>query len=345
MPAQCEVAMPMVRALLAAIRRQGIDVDGFLQSLDIDVNAIGDTQYRVPLPVYDRLQESAVHILQDPALGLHLGEQTLPVTLGVMGHLLLGAPTVAHAIDVFLRYQRLINNAEPSSLRLENDKAVFTYHYPRSTATCNRIRAEFGMVQIVRIGQTLLSGALPSRSFEVEWHFEHAAPDYLHEYLRIFGKQIHFGRACTELVFPADILHVPVPQPDPLVVQLLEEEARRQIAWLECESPLAERVEQILFAGLQAGKPTIRNVAAQMGMNERTLRRKLEGEQTSYSVLLGNVQFRLAEKWLASPTLSVEEIAARLQFSEPSAFYRAFKRWTGKTPAEFRERHAGANQK
>lgn len=341
MSAQCEVAMPMVRALLASLRRQGVDTDAFLRALDIDVNAISDTQYRVPLPVYDRLQESAMATLQDPALGLHMGEQTLPVTLGVMGHLLLGAPTVAHAIDVFLRYQRLINNAEPSSLRIDGEHAIFTYSYPRSTPTCNRIRSEFGLVQIVRIGQTLLNATLPSRGFDITVRFEHAAPAYASEYQRIFGRQLHFEQAATELMFPAAILHVQVPQPDPIVIQLLEDEARRQIAWLECETPLAERVEQILFAGLQAGKPTIRSVAAQLGLNERTLRRKLEGEQTSYSELLGKVQFRLAEKWLASPELSVEAIATRLQFSEPSAFYRAFKRWTGRTPAEFRERHGG----
>lgn len=339
MAAQTEVAMPMVRALLAALRRKGVDTAEFLQELGIDADAVNDTRYRVSLPVYDRLQESAMAVLNDPALGLHMGEQTLPVTLGVMGHLLLGAPTIAQGIDVFLRYQKLLNNAEPSTLSVEGERAVFVYRFPRSTATCNRIRSEFGMVQIVRIGQTLMSGALTAQSFDITLFFEHPAPDYVEEYQRVFGCKLHFSQPETRLEFPASILHDPVPQPDPLVIRLLEEEARRQIAWLECETPLTERVEHLLFTGLQAGKPTIGDVAAQLGLNERTLRRKLEHEQTSYSVLLGKVQFRLAEKWLASPALSVEEIANRLQFSEPSAFYRAFRRWTGKTPAEYREHH------
>lgn len=336
-----EVAMPMVRALLGALRRQGIDTDAFLTALNVDAGAVNDTRYRVPLSVYDRLQESAMQILQDPALGLHMGEQTLPVTLGVMGHLLLGAPTIAQALDVFFRYHRLINNAAASELAMVGDEAVFTYRYPQSTGNCNRIRAEFGMVQIVRIGQTLLGGVIPGREFDVVIYFEHPPTAYAEEYTRIFGDKVYFNHHSTQLVFPSDILHVPVPQPDPLVIQLLEDEARRQLAWLECETPLAERVENILYLGLQSGKPTIRDVAAQLGMNERTLRRKLENEGTSYSLLLGNVQFKLAEKWLASPLLSIEDIAGKLQFSEPSAFYRAFRRWTGKTPAEYRERHGG----
>lgn len=344
MTATIEVAMPMVRALLAALRRRGIDTEAFLHSLGLDSQAVNDSRYRVALPVYDRLQESAMALLQDPALGLHMGEQTLPVTLGLMGHLLLGAPTIAQGIDVFLRYQKLLNNAEPSSLAVEGDRAVFTYRYPRSTPTCNRIRSEFGMVQIVRIGQTLMNGAFPTGELETVLRFDHAQPEYLDEYQRVFGCTVHFDHPETQLVFPAAVLHMPVPQPDPMVIQLLEEEARRQIAWLESETPLSERVEHLLFTGFQAGKPSIRDVAAQLGYNERTLRRKLEGEQTSYSNLLGKVQLRLAEKWLASPTLSVEEIANRLQFSEPSAFYRAFRRWTGKTPAEFRERHGGASK-
>lgn len=344
MPAQTEVAMPMVRALLAALRRKGVDTHDFLRTLGIDVGAVSDSRYRVPLPVYDRLQESAMAVLQDPALGLHMGEQTLPVTLGVMGHLLLGAPTIAQGIDVFLRFQKLINNAEPSSLEVDGDTAVFTYRYPRSTDACNRLRAEFGMVQIVRIGQTLMNGALAVQGADLGVYFEHPVPSYADEYQRIFACPVFFDQPETRLLFPSTILHVPVPQPDPIVIRLLEEEARRQIAWLECETPVAERVEHLLFAGLQAGKPAIRDVAAQLGLNERTLRRKLESEQTSYSLLLGKVQRRLAEKWLASPELSVEEVANRLQFSEPSAFYRAFRRWTGTTPAEFRERQGVAGK-
>lgn len=340
MSVHADVAMPVVRALLAALQRQGVDGRILLREAEIDAQSVGDSCQRLPLSAYDHLQETAYNILQDPAFGLHLGEQTLPVTLGVMGHLLLGAPTVAQGIELFCRYQKLLNNALPSTLVITGERAIFTYRYPDSTALCNRIRAEFGMVQMVKIGQTLLNGALPHLQENIELHFEHATPDYLAEYHRIFGSHVHFNKPTTALIFRAELLHVTVPQPDPLVIRLLEDEAQRQIAWLERESPVTGRVEHLLFVGLQAGKPSIREVATQLAMNERTLRRKLESEQTSYSELLNKVQHRLAEKWLASPQLSIEEIAAKLQFSEPSAFYRAFKRWTGKTPAEFREHHA-----
>lgn len=334
MSARAEIAMPMIRAVLGALKRKGVDTDAFLQNLNLDSAALDETQHRVSLSIYDRVQERAMQILQDPALGLHMGEQTLPVTLGVMGHLLMGAPTIATALEVFFRYHRLISDAPPSALMVEGPHAVFVYRYPSSTSICNRIRAEFGMVQIVKIGQTLLGG----RMAEMAVRFEHAKPEYIEEYHRIFGTNISFGHHSTQLIFPAEILQCTVPQPDPLVMKLLEDEAKRQLAYLDCEIELAERVESVLFAGLQTGKPCIRDVAAQLGMNERTLRRKLESEGTSYSHLLSGVQLKLAEKWLSSLDLSIEEIAVKLQFSEPSAFYRAFKRWTGKTPAEYRER-------
>lgn len=327
------IAMPLIRTVLGCIMRKGLDADQFLRDLQLENAPLDDITRRIDLSVYDQVQEHAMQVLQDPALGLHMGEQTSPSHLGLLGHLLMSAPTLGDAIRQWMHFQRLVNDAEPSRLQIQNEQAVFVYQFPRSTTNCNRIRAEFGLVQLLKLASLMMGGTLPIQ----EVQFEHAAPDYAREYQRIFAAPVRFGCAQTAILFPAVVLRQSLPSANAAVYQLLKDEADRQLVNLDDSASLTDRVEFFLYAALQKGKPSIVQVADHFGMNERTFRRKLEGEATSFSELLGQVQLKEAKRLLANPAIAVDAIAERLSFSEVSAFHRAFKRWTGQTPSEYRD--------
>lgn len=327
------IAMPLIRTVLGSVMRQGVDADQFLRELQLQDAPLHDMTRRIDLSVYDQVQEHALKVLRDPALGLHMGEQTSPGTLGLLGHLLMSAPTMGDAITQWMHYHRLVNDAEPSRLQVEGEQARFVYQFPRSTANCNRIRAEFGLVQLLKLADLMLGIDLPVQQVQ----FEHAEPDYVSEYQRIFKAPVRFNCAHTAILFPAALLRKALPSANPGVYQLLKDEADRQLVNLDDSASLADKVEQFLYAALQHGKPTIVQAAEHFGMNERTFRRKLEGHDTSFSELLGQVQLNEAKRLLAIPTIAIDDIAERLSFSEASAFHRAFKRWTGLTPSEFRD--------
>ena len=313
--------------------RQGVDADEFLRDLQLENAPLHDLTHRVDLSVYDQVQEHALKVLNDPALGLHMGEQSAPGTLGLLGHLLMSASTLGEAFIQWLHYHRLVNDAEPSSLQVDNEQACFIYHFPRSTPNCNRIRAEFGLVQLQKLADMMLGAEFPVH----EVQFEHPEPAYSAEYRRIFKSRISFGCSRTAILFPAVLLRRPLPSANPAVFQLLKDEADRLLANLGESASLADQVEQYLYVALQQGKPGIVQVAEHFGMNERTLRRRLEGHDTSYSELLVQVQMKEAKRLLANPAIPIDTISERLSFSEVSAFHRAFKRWTGLTPGEYRE--------
>jgi len=188
-------------------------------------------------------------------------------------------------------------------------------------------------VQIARMAKNVISADMDAE----EVRFEHEEPKYVDEYRRIFDAPIRFNCDATQVVFAADLLEKKLLHGDESVLSLLTEEADRQLLSLNQDGSIVEKVESLLLAHIQQGKPSINKVAEFFHMNERTLRRKLEAHQTTYSELLVQVQQKVARRMLDNPSIAIEDIAEKLRFSETSAFYRAFKRWTGKTPAEYRE--------
>lgn len=328
-----EISMPMIRSILSLLTSAGVDVDEFLGDLSMDRSKVENSNERINIAVYDRVQEKAVEALKDPALGLHLGESTSPSALGLLGHLIISAPTILDAFRVFFKYHRIVSDAEPSGLSIDGDFATLSYDFPRSTPICNRIRAEFGLVQACSLGQSMLGTKLKP----VKVFFEHEKPGYTEEYERVFGAPIYYNQPKTQIMFPVELLRKELVHADSMMHELLTEEADKQLNQLDIKKSIADEVEQFLLHKLEDNKPTINQVAGHFGINERTLRRKLENQETSFSELLGKVQCKYAKNLLKDKSIPVESIAERLRFSEPSAFYRAFKRWTGLTPAEYRE--------
>src|SRR3990167_2804592 len=183
-----EISMPLIRTVLGCLMRHGLDADTFLRDLQLENAPLHDASRRIDLAVYDQVQERAMQVLNDPALGLHMGEHTSPNTLGLLGFLLLSAPTLGDAVDQWMHFHSLVSDAEPSQLHVQGDQVLFEYQFPRSTPDCNRIRAEFGLVQMAKLAGLMLGGTLAG----TEVRFQHPQPDYADEYRRVFAGPIRF---------------------------------------------------------------------------------------------------------------------------------------------------------
>ena len=135
--------------------------------------------------------------------------------------------------------------------------------------------------------------------------------------------------------FAAGLLERPLPQANPVTARLCEQQCQQLLAQRRRRVGMAARVRELLLA--RPGHfPTMEQLADEIGVTSRTLRRRLLAEDTRYRELLDEVRRLLAEQWLLGGGLRQEEISARLGFSEVSNFIHAFKRWTGQTPARYR---------
>jgi len=150
-------------------------------------------------------------------------------------------------------------------------------------------------------------------------------------------------RACRQaapesaLIFTFDANQVPLPTSDPALLEILKRHADHLLAKLPPSDDFIARVRQLIAQELTGGDPSADHLATRLGMSSRTLRRRLEERGTGHKALLDEIRRELAMRHLGEERLEIGEVAFLLGYSEASAFHRAFKRWTGSTPVDYRE--------
>jgi AraC-like DNA-binding protein len=211
------------------------------------------------------------------------------------------------------------------------------YEYLRSSdPICNRVRAEFGLVRLVLIGKAFFGSDNPVDEFWFD-HPKPADPKHVAEYDRLFDGRVRFDRPHSGFVGPRSILEGKQMYHDDTIVELLRSEADDIPQDLGDEPTLAGRVRHAIVNHYTEVQPTAEAIARKLGTSERSLRRHLNQEGTPFNTVLREALAELAKRILADSTTTIQEAAFRMGFSEPSSFHRAFKRWTGKTPTEYRD--------
>jgi len=166
--------------------------------------------------------------------------------------------------------------------------------------------------------------------------FAYEAPAYAAEYRRIFGDTARFGREATAMSFPSAWLETEQLYRSPELYALLKTQADRTLDRLERDESLRERIERVL-AKDDTRRLTMDEVARELDMSARSLRRRMLAEGVSYGDLLERSRVNAAKRMLERPGASIQETAHAMGFASAAAFHRAFKRWTGMTPKEYRD--------
>jgi AraC-like DNA-binding protein len=328
------VAISLVRAVVEELARTGHDAGPVLEGAGIDPSQLEDPYARVDRGCYERLNLLALGTSDDDAFGLHMGEHGSLAAFSMAGHMVAQCRTIREALDVIMRYYRLVADTAPPALVEEGEHARFRYEFIRSREPrVDRIRAEFGLTQFL-CGARQFFG--PNVAPLETW-FEHDEPGYGAEYQRIFGGTARFGRPHTGFVLARATLDVQQLYHDRELLRVLKEEADRWLERLGTAPGVAGQIRRLLVAGFPAVRPEMKAVARKLGMSERSLRRRLQSEGVSFQEISGGAMGEIARALLRDPAKTIQETAYLLDFSDPSAFHRAFKRWTGETPAEYRK--------
>jgi AraC-like DNA-binding protein len=198
------------------------------------------------------------------------------------------------------------------------------------TAVALRAKSEFAM----RLVWHMFCGFVGPGARAHRVGFAYPAPEYRSEYDRAFRSAVAFDQDATALELPMALAQRRQPHEDPVLRKILE--ARAAVRVVTSEAPWASRVVAYLDAASPELWPDISATARHFGMSERSLRRRLEAEGRSFSSLADDVRARTGIRWLTESETPIKEISYKLGFSRPSAFQRAFKRWTGSTAAACR---------
>jgi len=326
------ISILLVRTLVQAVNHAGISTDTFLAASGFNRDLLNDAFAYIPIGAYDHLQLRALELTNNPALGLHMAEQVPLTSLSTFGHLLLNCENLQDALGVFNRYHALVSKCEPSQLHYHGDTAILTYDFPRSQPDCNRLRADYGLCAVMHLAHLLTGDVVQASLVE----FEHAAPSYAAEYQRIFHCKAQYRARHTRIHVPAHFLKNRFTAVNNELHQFLCNQADALLRARDSSS-LGDRIRILIKEQYRGQRPSLDVIASSLQMSGRSLRRHLQYDGINFTQLLDEIQHEIADRLLKESSLSVKRIALQLGFDEPSSFSRAYKRWSGVSPAQFRE--------
>ena len=334
MPAAPEpyLTIRAVRPLVSGLQALGHDPEPLLAAAGIDAATLEAPDARVPWGAVLSLIARAIDATGDANLGLHLAEHAEPGSLDVHFYALLSSQTLGEGYQCLCRYQRLVHETTRVELTANDGHATLRHVMPGGVAA-PRQSAEFLLAIWVRGGRL----ATGTDWAPTEVRFAHPEPQDSRDHRRFFAAPVRFATGENALVMPAALLDTPCQRADPALLAVLDRYAADRLERAPATTGFADRARAALMEELRAGEPSAARLATRLRTSVRTLNRSFAAESLSYRKLLDHLRHEQACRHLADGRVAIAEIAFLLGFSELSAFYRAFKRWTGQTPAEFRD--------
>jgi AraC-like DNA-binding protein len=291
---------------------------------------------RVPVDAAHQALLIAIEQTGDADLGLKAARRLILGDVGAIDYVVSSASTVRSAIEQAGRYARLINDALEVKLEIEGEVALLRLE---NSVSLPRAAADF---QVGGFFRNHVCNWLGSCFGEVTVWFTHDSPAELGEYIRTFEPaQVRFGAPALGFAFDRRILDLPLPHADPNLHAILVPYVDQRLSQLHAERSFSENVRLLIRVQLGDGGPDVGRVASQLGMSLRTLARRLETEGTTFRELLDEVRQQLALEQVGRRAATFSEITDQLGFSHVAAFHRAFRRWTGQTPRQYRNTTRG----
>ena len=294
----------------------------------------------VSVELFDRMMAATMQETGDPAFGLMAGKSLALMRYGAIPPMILSTPSLRHMLADIKRFAPLV--VERSEVELIEAGSVARLVV--QPAVHGGLSGHFRMEQVATSSVQMLrfAGAINADIHEVT--FPHALPEeHAQRYAATFGPRIRFGHQACAITFNSSLLDTKLPSHDPIAYVAAKTRADSLLAAMKAGSDLADMVRAWLLSALPR-LPTVAETAEQLGMSERSFRRHLGLLGTTHADLTHECQRLTAERMLAEGRLPLKQIAEALGFSSVHSFHRAFRRWSGLTPSDWREHQSAKLQ-
>ena len=315
----------------AAVAR-GVSAETLYEAVRFDASVLEDPDSRMPFAQLVALYETAAELTGDHNFGLHIGQSVNPSAFDVVGYCALNSSTLGAAFARVARYHSIWTDGALFTLETANETSAIVYRYVEPSNEERRHDSEMTLATVTTLCRNIATPDFAPTSVE----FQHARPADISEHLRLFNCPIQFGASANRLSFPSSFLSLPIAKADASLCALLDRHAEELLTKYPPRDSLIEQVRNLIADEFRGGEPSLERIADHLHLTPRTLQRKLQELGTSYNDVLDQMRRQLAMRYLREPQMAICEVAYLLGFSEPSSFHRAFKRWTGVTPKEFR---------
>lgn len=340
-PSSSPMRSQLVGPLLALLRGRGVDVDDLARRFGLPEGSIGASEVALPVGKLLALFEAAERATGDPCLGLRAAAEFPRGAWGLAEFCSRSAPSVREGLRRVARYAPLCDDLTVIAFTEAGEGGTLEHRVRNHPMGLGRLGNEF-LIAAILFQVRALAG--PACSPERAW-FAHPKPGDLDELGRSLGtRRLTFGAPTSGMFFGKAALDMPMATSDPALLSVLDAYAEEAVAKRQHAGRPTGDVRGGISAALREGRaPNVEGVARALGLSARTLQRRLAEEGTSFQREVDAVREELARSYVLDHATSLDDVAASLGYADPSAFVRAFRRWTGMTPGQFRARaRAGA---
>ena len=326
----------LTRGIVQYAARSGVDADRLCAAVGIDPVLLKMPDQRITGTLQSAVWREAIKRTGDEHLGLHLGEVFNLATFGIVGYVLVNCQTFEEVLEKLSRYTSLFSQGAYLHFSISEGLVFcdcdivarlknYLLEEPRQA-----VESTFASL----LTATKVLTGYPLRPYAV-W-FQFPRPADISEHERIFKTNLHFSMSTNRLVFEAGCLKWPVLSANANLLSVFEQHAKAMLEDMNQEQFYTRKVAQAIAHKLKGELPVIEMIAHSLTISVRQLQRELSAEGTSFQKLLDETRQELALRHLKNPNTAIHDVAFLLGFSEPSSFHRAFKRWTGQTPKNYR---------
>jgi AraC-like DNA-binding protein len=322
-----------VATLLAqALRSRDRDPAPLFDAAGIDMPDAAVPGIRIPTRRMQTLWRLAVEATGDPCLGLVAARHFQPAALHGLGFAWLASDTLHAALERLVRYSRFINSATDFRLEKTADSIDLVIRISREEwPNFVFASADLAMAAFLRMCQITASHAV----MPLRVSLQRPPPPCAEDFVAIFGPDIQYDAPDNRLCFDRTLVEAPLTMANPELARLNDQTVIDYLA--RCDSAsITMQVRSRIIELLPDGRPSQEAIAESLHLSLRSLQRKLQNEGTSFTTLLNDTQQQLAMQYIRESHRSIGEITYLLGYSEPGSFTRAFRRWTGKSPLQFR---------
>ncbi|MBL7479479.1 AraC family transcriptional regulator [Legionella bononiensis] len=308
----------------------------FLSKIGIDSVRVHDPLAYLSMAEFKQVITSAYSLSNCPYLGLVFGQSLSIVNHGFLGYAAMSSPTLGTAIQTTLSYL----NTRTSLLSLElhqaaNQKRAYIQIISLTEdPVISRFMTELAIIHFMKMRSFLINSSIPCPRIDINY----AKPDYADFYEQVFQTEVVFDAQCSRVWIEAEELYAPINFADDVSYQLAKNQLQEIAKNLTSKEDLISKIKTIVL-NHSLNHLSMEEIASKLCMTSRTLRRHLQKLQVTYQELLDEVREQKAKTFLLNNGISITEVSFLLGFNDTSSFTKAFKRWTGLTPSEYKEQH------
>ncbi|HSV38019.1 MAG TPA: AraC family transcriptional regulator [Nocardioidaceae bacterium] len=333
---QRTIPVRFLRAVASTAEHRGVELEDLAEQLDVDPTLLFDDRSRITLEQATRTVRALWKITGDELVGL--GPQPAPNgTFRMLSLALLSSPDLATVLGRLQDFSRVL--APFATIDVEVGEKQTRMRLSGHTDDPDHFVTDLVLSVSLRFASWLAGTRLPVEQVDLPYPM----PEKPEDYDLVFGGRIAFGQPVAGIVFSNEVLSLPVMRTEQELEQWLLDSPADLLMYRDYGMTAADQVRRILERGLRGEWPSPDEIASQLAMSTQHLRRVLREQGTSMSTIKEELLRDAAIASLVRGEESVADLSDRLGFSEPSAFHRAFRRWTGSAPGSYRPKDASGD--